>query len=282
MAILDPNIIINSLPPDSKPKGLEKLGKLTLSRALTLKETTQPTIDKILLEVGIQNGQIPDFCVPVDILNKILVTRNTIVDTLTTFSNALNTLSKTVTDTSNFLKITLDVITAIKIAKITLNAVNKAAPVAPGATTAAIEDLNEGQAALTFDNLGNPRLQAIKKGVDSTVIPISITASIVTTILDNIKLIDIVLTKCLINPSLVTIPVELTQIQTAQTIATSNTTNYKEYTIEIVEQPYTNTVSRKKAVAYKDGIPILETEYSFTTQPQLLIDQLKLKINSEF
>jgi hypothetical protein len=282
MAILDPNIIINSLPSDSKPKGLEKLGKLTLSRALTLKETTQPAIDKILLELGIQNGQIPDFCVPADILNKILVTRNTIVDTLTTFSNALNTLSKTVTDTSNFLKITLDVITAIKIAKIALNAVNKAAPVAPGATTAAIQDLNEGQAALTFDNLGNPRLQAIKKGVDSTVVPISITAGIVTTILDNIKLVDAVLTKCLTNPSLVTIPVELTQVQTAQTAAASNITNYKEYTIEIIEQPYTNTVSRKKAVAYKDGIPVLETEYSFTTQPQLLIDQLKLKINSEF
>jgi hypothetical protein len=282
MAILDPNIIINSLPSDSKPKGLEKLGKLTLSRALTLKETTQPAIDKILLELGIQNGQIPDFCVPADILNKILVTRNTIVDTLITFSNALNTLSKTVTDTSNFLKITLDVITAIKIAKIALNAVNKAAPVAPGATTAAIQDLNEGQAALTFDNLGNPRLQAIKKGVDSTVVPISITAGIVTAILDNIKLVDAVLTKCLTNPSLVTIPVELTQIQTAQTAAASNITNYKEYTIEIVEQPYTNTVSRKKAVAYKDGIPVLETEYSFTTQPQLLIDQLKLKINSEF
>ena len=282
MAILDPNIIINSLPPDSKPKGLEKLGKLTLSRALTLKETAQPAIDKILLELGVENSQIPDFCVPVDILNKILITRNTIISTLTTFSNALNTLSKTVTDTSNFLKITLDVITAIKIAKRALNAVNKAAPVAPGATTAGIQDLNEGQAALTFDNLGNPRLQAIKKGVDSTLIPIAITAGIVTTILDNIKLVDAVLTKCLTNPSLIPIPVELTQIQAAQTISTPNTTNYREYTIEIIEEPFTDTVSRKKAIAYRDRIPVLETEYSFTTQPQLLIDQLKLKINSEF
>lgn len=279
MASLDPNIIINSLPPDSKPKGLEKLGKLTLSRALTLKEIAEPTIAKMLLELGIENSQIPDYCIPPDMLNKILTTRNSIVDTLTIFNNNLNTLSKTVVTTSNFLKITLDVITAIKLAKVTLNLVNKTAPVAPGATTAAIEDLNEGQATLTFDNLGNPKLQAIKKGLDSTVIPISITAGIVTVILDNLKLIDTVLTKCLTNPTLTTIPTELAQIQTA---TSTNTTTYREYVIEIVEEPYTSTVSRKKAVAYKDGIPVLETEYSFTTQPQLLIDQLKLKINSEF
>lgn len=282
MAILDPNLIINSLPPDTKPKGLEKLGKLTLNRALTLKETAQPTIEKLLLELGIQNGQIPDVCVSADILDRVLITRNNIVDTLTVFSNNLNILSKTVTTTSNFLKITLDVITAIRVAKIALNLVNKAAPVAPGATTAAIQDLNEGQATLTFDNLGNPRLQAIKKGIDSTVIPIAITADIITVILSNLKLIDTVLTKCLTNPPLITIPAELTQIEVAQTTPDSNIENYRGYSIQIVELPYSNTVSRKKAVAYKDGIPVYETEYSFTTQPQLLIDQLKLKIDSEF
>jgi hypothetical protein len=282
MALLDPNTIINLLPPDSKPKGLEKLGKLTLSRALTLKETAEPAIAKILSELGIENSQIPDFCVPADILDRVLVTRNSIVDTLTVFSNNLNTLSKTVTDTSNFLKITLDVIAAIKIAKIALNLANKAAPVAPGATTAAIQDLNEGQATLTFDNLGNPRLQAIKKGVDSTIIPISITADIVAALLTSLKLVDTVLTKCITSPALNPIPAELTQIEVAQSNTNPNAVNYKDYIIEIVEIPYSSTVSRKKAVAYKDSIPVLETEYSFTTQPQLLIDQLKLKIDSEF
>lgn len=123
----------------------------------------------------------------------------------------------------------------------------KAAPVAPGATTAAIQDLNEGQATLTFDNLGNPRLQAIKKGVDSTIIPISITADIVAALLTSLKLVDTVLTKCTTNPALNPIPTELTQIEVAQSNTNPNAVNYKDYIIEIVEIPYSSTVSRKKS-----------------------------------
>lgn len=284
MAAVDPNIIINSLPQDSKPKGIEKLGKLTLSKALTLRDTVEPTLQRLFTDLSIQNGQIPDTCPDRATLDRVLIVRNNIVGNLTTFSNNLNILTKTVTNTSNFLKITLDIITAVKLAKIALNLVNKAAPVAPGATTAAIQDLNEGQAALTFDNLGNPKLQAIKKGVDSTIIPISITAGIVTSILDQVKLIDGVIEKCSTNPQLTLIPEELQAIQTAQTTADTDpaVTNYRGYNLEIIEEPYTNTVSRKKAVAFQNGIPVLETEYSFTTQPQLLIEQLKLKIDSEF
>ena len=57
---------------------------------------------------------------------------------------------------------------------------------------------------------------------------------------------------------------------------------YQGFIIEIEEVPFSNTVTRRKAVALnQSGIKMLETELSFTTNNQTLIDELQLIIDRD-
>lgn len=281
MAGIDPNIIINSLPEDSKPQGVEKLSKLALDKALALKETAIPLISTMLVDLAVKNSQVPDLCPPQNILDRIFRLRNNIVQNLTSFSNILDSVNTVAGTSSTLLQITLDILTVLKTTKIALNQVNKTSPLASGVTTSLIEDISTGETLLTYDNLGESKLSKVKSRIDASAVPIAIMAEIITEILTKLALVDTVLNKCIINPQLITIPENLSKIQAVQTDANLETV-YRGYGIGIVTVPFNNILSRIKAVAYKDGIPVLETEPSFASQPQILIDQLKLKIDSEF
>lgn len=281
MAGIDPNIIINSLPEDSKPQGVEKLSKLALDKALALKETAIPLISTMLVDLAVKNSQIPDLCPAQNILDRIFRLRNNIVQNLTSFSNILDSVNTVAGTSSTLLQITLDILTVLKTTKIALNQVNKTSPLASGVTTSLIEDISTGETLLTYDNLGESKLGKVKSRIDASAVPIAIMAEIITEILTKLALVDTMLNKCIINPQLITIPENLSKIQAVQTDANLETV-YRGYGIGIVTVPFNSTLSRIKAVAYKDGIPVLETEPSFASQPQILIDQLKLKIDSEF
>ena len=55
----------------------------------------------------------------------------------------------------------------------------------------------------------------------------------------------------------------------------------EEKFIEIEKVPYTPTVDRKRAVGKnQDNITLIQTALSFTTDDQILIEELKLIINS--
>jgi hypothetical protein len=59
-----------------------------------------------------------------------------------------------------------------------------------------------------------------------------------------------------------------------------NSGNYKGFVIQIEEEQYTPTVTRRKAVALNtNGIKLLETPLSFTTNNQTLIDELRFIID---
>lgn len=306
--------ILNALPEDSKPTGVEKLSKLVLQKALALESTIQPTLENLILQrfsselitiiqpllnssadtltseqKNIIKQELQSFsstlCPTVDNLNEILSIRNNIVGLLRNFSNTTTTLSRTLTGSSRVLNTVIQALGVIKTTRIALNAINKAAPVAPGATTATIEDLNEIQNTVTFDTKGASKLVKLQESIDRAKIPVSIISTIVTKLLTLLEVVDLVIIKCKPDTTLSQIPSDLIDLKTLQDKAgtESLSTTYNGYLIKIVTIPFSNTVNRVKAVAYdSSGVPVLETDLSFTTQPQLLIDQLKLKINSEF
>lgn len=314
MAGIDINAILNALPEDSKPTGVEKLSKLVLEKALTLQSTIQPTLENLIKqqlpaelvtiiqpilndstvkvtseEKNLIKQQLENFdttlCPTSDSLDQIVTIRNNIIGLLENFSGSINTLSRTLTGSSRVLNTVIQVLGILKTTRIALNAINKAAPVAPGATTAAIEDLNEVQNTITFDTKGDPKLVKLQESINQAKIPISIVSSIITKLLTLLEVVDLVILKCNAGTALLKVPSDLTALKTLQDEADKEalSTVSNGYLIKIVTVPFSNTVSRSKAVAYdSNGIPVAETDLSFTTQPQLLIDQLKLKINSEF
>jgi hypothetical protein len=74
-----------------------------------------------------------------------------------------------------------------------------------------------------------------------------------------------------------------TLLNTVKLAETSNIqSTYQGFTFEIIEKPFSPTVNRKIAQAKNSqGIVLLQTEPSFTQNPQVLIEELKLIINRD-
>ena len=95
--------------------------------------------------------------------------------------------------------------------------------------------------------------------------------------------IDAILNKC--SPDgLTPISKTIQDIAIVQTQAenTQNGTTYNGFILEIEEVPYTDTVTRRRAIGKNNsGITMIQTELSFTTDDQTLINELKFIIDRD-
>jgi hypothetical protein len=149
-------------------------------------------------------------------------------------------------------------------------------------TISAINDLGDVADRLTFDSLGNSKLQKQKDRIDSLVIPIALFSKIIQNILTLLNSLDSLILACDSNVTLDTVSDALVQTAENQTQADTNDGSYKGFTFQIEEVPFSSTVNRRKAIALnQQGIPVLESELSFTTNDQTLINELKLVIDRD-
>jgi hypothetical protein len=279
MATVDLKTFENSLPDSLKSTGSEKLGQIILEKGIQISDLIQPQLDKILLNLTISDG----LCLPEAQLNLIIIQRNNIVDNLNQIEKYLNLTTKAVGITSttlNTLITTAKVLRGLKPAAIAATA---ASPV-PGPFASLVLQINETLDNLKFDALGNSKLNKLKTIIDSTATPISLTSQFITKAITTLGFIDIIIKKCSPNSTLSSISQDLiniteTQLKASQTL---NNITYKGFIIEIQEVPFSPTVNRIKAVGKNaQGIPLIETELSFTTIPQILINELKLIIDRD-
>jgi len=295
MAGIDLNIIQNALPNDLKSKGAQKLGELVLSKGVALQSQVTPTLEDI-------KNNLTSGCPPQPVLLSFIERRNNIVNTLNNLGTFIDKITIALTGIAGIVNLVLiakatlrNTKTGLNIAKIVLNQAAKVAGLAVvlAPIRSIITDLSNAESSIndtidkvTFDNLGESKLKPLQDGVNSSIVYLAVASGIVKTIVTLLETIDAPLKKCIqeanIQQTLTEVSSEiiaLTQIEsTAQ--QTLNDTTYKGFVLEIEEVDFSPTVKQRRAVAKNSqGIVMAQTPLSFTSNPQTLINELKLIIS---
>jgi hypothetical protein len=300
--ILDVNLssIQNATPNSLKPQGSAKLSNSITAVGKKVYTVLTPIALNIAKELGAsiaqdQLGNIREKvlakngCPTNPKLLQLLEQRNTLIIQLNRTSKQLDTLTKAVTGLNTFLEISQIAVDAVKKTKKAASIASKfvaAPPGIPGIVTTVLSDLEDVINKLLFEKDGTPRLPKISSSIAAASLAISIVNGYIQTIIFILTAIDAKIKQCNANlaSSLAPIDPNLISIALLQTQAeqTQNNITYAGFVIEIEEVPYTPTVNRRRAVGKnQSGIKLIQTELSFTTQDELLINELKLIIDRD-
>lgn len=264
--------------------GKDKIPVLLINKSQELIDQLIPTIIQIASQVGIENiGQpnekLPNTCLPKDELEKILIIRNNLLTKLNNTSKLIETLSKPLDILNTTVKVTSTLLTTTSIARKASNVAIAAIPSPPGTPGAIISTLN---VLKDLEEFITPKIQLAKNSVTSISNILDYVNSILSKLIILLKSIDKYLLGCNVS-GLVTLNEYLTKVDENYNQIKSEPTNkeiYQGFILEVVEEPFSPTVSKRKAVAKNSqGIILLSTPSSFTTIPQILLTELKLIID---
>jgi hypothetical protein len=286
---LDATQIERATPSDLKAMGIAKLPLLLLVIENKLKQIIIASLEDLIkkqISRYVDTNTCPS---PPEIAN-IRRVRNDIVDQLNTIGRTLNTITISLTAASTFLSLISGTIRTVKNVALGVSVASKFIPSPfPGVPGAVVSGLNDAQTFIretTFDAQGNSKLSKIASvtgGAALVAAIISINIQLAIVLLNSI---DALLNKCTPNDSTLLNPTskEIKDIADAQSQAneTQNLTTYQGFIIEIEEVPFTPTVTRRQAVGKnQSGIKLIQTELSFSTNNQTLIDELKFIIDRD-
>jgi hypothetical protein len=277
---IDLQAIQNATPDSLKASGTAKLGTLIFAQGKVINQLLDPIANKLLSQVTSPDGT----CVSQQILDDTISQRNGLVLQLNDIGNNLNKLTNTLTGLSNYLSLAQAVITIIKTSKIATSIAAKILPAVPGIVPATISDLEDAKNQITFTDTGTSKLDKIQGSISSAAISVSIVNGYILSIVNTLNSLDIILTKCSPDSTFASISKDINDSADAQKQAetTINQTTYNGFIIEIEEIPYTPTVTRRRALGKNaQGIVLITTELSFTTDDQTLINELKLIIDRD-
>jgi hypothetical protein len=283
---VDAKQIEKATPADLKAMGIAKLPLLLLVIGNQVKKIVNPAL-KNLIDTYIQKFLDMDVCPDAATLAKIRQQRDLIVNQLNKVGRVLNVITISLTGVSTFLSLLQGFIKGIDLAKIAAKIAAVSFPVLAPALPGLLATLTNAKTAALIDpTTGNSRLQKLTSIIGGAALVASIIGGFILVAVALLKSIDAFLEKC--DPdnmnSLVPISKEVQDIADAQLQAdnTQNLTTYQGFIIETETIPYTPTVDRRRAVGKnQSGIVLIQTELSFTTDDQTLINELKLIIDRD-
>jgi hypothetical protein len=276
--------------------GQDKIPLLLAEKGQELLNQLIPKIIDIATQTGIQNigelkEKLPDFCLPPDELKKILTIRNALVDKLNSASQTINQLKKIVDPLNTVVTVTSTVVNTINtvstITKASIPLIPTPPPGSPDpgkALLVSLDSLNKVLAKTT------PKITKAQNTISSIATTVTFVNNILLKIIGLLNSIDKYLKGCNATSDtdiLTPLDSSLTQLEQEQAAALaqseipSSLTNYQGFILEVITEAYSPTVNRVKAVAKNaQGIILLQTPLSFTTTPQVLIEEIKLIIDS--
>jgi hypothetical protein len=276
--------IEKATPSDLKAMGIAKLPLLLLIIGNQVKTIVNPALEN-LIATQVQKYINTDFCPDKATLDKIRQQRDLIVNQLNKIGRTLNIITLSLTSVATFLAILQGAIKVIDLAKIAAKIAAVSFPVLAPALPGLLATLNNAKTTTILDpTTGTSRLQKYTSIIGGAALVASIIGTFILVAVALLKSIDAVLEKCDPNNPLLPISKEIQDIAKVQTQAatTQNQITYKGFIIEIELVPYSSTTTRRRAIGKnQDGIILIQTELSFTTDDQTLIDELKLIIDRD-
>jgi hypothetical protein len=286
---VDPKIVEDSIPQELKPKGKQTLGKRILALGKKILQLILPKLVSMIRQYAIKQleeakaqATTPEqieklkqqYCPSPDELAKLIQTRNNIVNQLNSIGTRLAGLNFSIGITQDITNALSQLSTIIENVKIGLSAAAKVLAITPGSIPAILNDLE------TLDDKVIPIIEKNQGALNSTTVPIAAVTSTINKVVRVLNQLDILISFCAPNSQVVPISDTIKTLSEVQIKSDINSGNYKGFVIQIEEEQYTPTVTRRKAVALNtNGIKLLETPLSFTTNNQTLIDELKFIID---
>ena len=259
----------------------------------SLQEETQNEIEQNLKSTALELAQEtlsgkPPYCPADDRLEKVLQRYNRLIEVLEATAKYLNITSISLNVLDQILNGTITAKRALEVAKTAVNQALKIPPLAgfptPSGITSAITDVTDAINVITYKADGSSKFRENKSKLETGAEFTAKAAVIVNGIVLILNLIKPILQKCGLQPD--ELGPELNKfIQESKTTNQSNTQqSYQGFTFQIVEVKLPNdpTVTRRVGQALNtEGIIALETEPSFTQNPKVLIEELKLIIDRD-
>ena len=255
----------------------------------SLQEEARNEVEQELKSTALQLAQEtlggkPPYCPADDRLERILKIYNRLIEVLEETATILNITAVSLNVLNQILNGSTTAKAALQTAKIAVNQGIKVLPTAPGGLTSLITDLGDAANTITFNADGSSKFVKVKGYLKKGALYTALAAVIVNAIVLILNLLKPVLEKCGLQPD--KIGPELSKfIEESKTTNQSNTQeSYQGFTFQIVEVtlPEDPTVTRRVGQALNtEGIIALETKPSFTENPKVLIEELKLIINRD-
>jgi hypothetical protein len=282
---------------DSKPQGLQRLGKLIVDLVLKLKNFFLPQLTALLLEYGIDQLQSaldrdelsPEelkerFCPIPERLEALILQRNNLTDVLNNTGAQLDTISAGVNFSGQFAQLLQALVNGLKGSEFILNQAAKLIPLIPGAVVSAVNDLGTIANTTLLLPDGTPVIPKIKSIVTSVAPPFALIQQVILQCVNLLDRLDKLILLCDPNATLTATSNTIDSIVATQLIAEETETGntYKGFVLEIETRAYTPKVDQNRAVGKNNqGIVLVTTDYSFASDPNVLINELKFIIDRD-
>ena len=226
------------------------------------------------------------FCPTQESLDSIIETRNGMVTYLNNQQERINNLKKPIESSGEIINFAQRTSTIIKATTAIVNAGLSLIPLAAfgNPVISWINIANTIRETILVDNDNVPRIPKLQGAISNVNIPLNQLSRLITKIVLELGKIDDVINLCRPSAELNTLTPEVlatVAIQLSSDLATTDDNLYKGFRLEIETRPYTDTVNQNKAVAKnQSGIVTLETDWSFVSDPNILIRELQFRIDT--
>lgn len=273
----------NATPDYIKAQGTDALPQLLMVLGDQIPVIIQPALDALQKEL-IEKYQNTNTCPDPATLQEIINKRNNILSSLNRVGKVIDTTTTVLTGISTALSVLQGANNSIDASKIAAQIAAALNPALAATLPSVLASLDTAKINLNLDTEWQSRIKKYKTIVSATSLALSIINIFVLSAITALESIDFNILKCDPNATLDPVSNEIKTLSISQSKAsqTVNEMTYQGFIIEILEVPFTDTVTRRKAVGKNSqGIPLIETELSFTTVPQVLINELKLIIDRD-